>query len=50
MEYANGIVFHDPEPPQELLEFAQQTGKPILLSADLEKGAEALEEFYKTLR
>lgn len=50
MEYANGIVFHDPEPPQELLEFAQQTGKPILLAADLEKGAEALEEFYKTLR
>lgn len=50
MEYANGIVFHDPEPPQALLEFAQQTGKPILLAADLEKGAEALEEFYKTLR
>ena len=50
MEFANGIIFHDPEPPQELLDYAKASGKPVLTAADLEKGPDVLDEFYKTLR
>lgn len=49
MEYANAIIFHDPEPPQELLDYAAATGKPVLTAADLAKGPDALDEFYKSI-
>lgn len=49
MEYADAIVFHSEEPDAELLEFAQSSGKPVMLAGDVARGPEAFAEFYDRL-
>ncbi len=49
MDYSDGIVIASPDVDQELVEYARQTGKPILEYTDAENPAQEYADFYNLL-
>lgn len=49
IDHSDGVIFHLPDPPKELLDRAKAKGKPILLYDKLDESGQAIADFYKQL-
>lgn len=49
IDHADAVIFHIENPPQKLIERAEQKGIPILYHDKLDEGGQAISEFFKLL-
>lgn len=49
IDNSDGVIFHLPDPPASLVDFARKKEIPILSYDKLDEGAQSISEFYKQL-
>lgn len=49
IDHSHGIIINDPDIDPELLEYINQTGKPVLMAVDMELDAQKYHDFYNSL-
>lgn len=49
IDHADAVIFHMPDPPQQLLSRAKARNIPILSYDNLDEGAQTISDFYKQL-
>lgn len=47
IDNSDAVIFHMPDPPQQLIERAKDRGIPILMYDGLDENAQAISDFYK---
>lgn len=49
IDHSDGVIFHAPDTPKELLERAKKRSIPVILHDELDEGGQAISRFYKRL-
>lgn len=49
IDFSHAVIFRDPDVSPELIEYVKESGKPYLTADQLEAGADAYADFFKSL-